>query len=64
MAPCERRLAFYGRSYDWERDPDQTVVDFISSMTDDYFMATCEALFPDAAGLFPSRGYFSAGVHA
>ena len=64
VAPCERRLAFYGRSYDWERDPDQTVVDFISSMTDDYFMATCEALFPDAAGLFPSRGYFSAGARA
>ena len=64
IRPCERRLAFYGREYDWEGDPDQTVVDFISSMTDDYFMATCEAVFPDAAGLFPSRGYFSADVRA
>ena len=64
VAPTERRLAHYGRTYDWERDPDQTVVDFISSMTDDYFVATCEALFPHAAELFPSRGYFSAGVLA
>ena len=63
IRPTEQRLAFYGRSYEWERDPDQTVVDFISSMTDDYFMATCEAIFPDAAGLFPSRGYFSADVN-
>jgi dGTPase len=27
-------------------------------MTDDYFMATCEALFPEAAALFPKRTYF------
>lgn len=64
VAPLERRLAFYGRSYDWESDPDRTVVDFISSMTDDYFVATCVAAFPSAAGLFPSRGYFSPGVRA
>ena len=64
VAPTERRLAHYGRTYDWESDPDQTVVDFISSMTDDYFIATCEALFPHAAELFPQRGYFSAGVRA
>ena len=62
VRPTERRLAFYGREYDWESDPDQTVVDFISSMTDDYFMATCEAVFPHVAGIFPSRGYFSPGV--
>ncbi|MDO4848779.1 MAG: HD domain-containing protein [Coriobacteriia bacterium] len=59
---CERRLAHYGREYDWEDDPDQTVVDFISSMTDDYFMATCEAVFPESASLFPLRGYFGDGV--
>ncbi len=64
VRPTERRLSYYGRSYDWESDPDQTVVDFISSMTDDYFVATCEAVFPEAAGLFPSRGYFSAGTLA
>lgn len=38
--------------------PEQTVVDFIASMTDEYFMATCEALFPEAAALFPRRSYF------
>ena len=64
VAPLERRLSFYGRSYDWERDPDQTVVDFISSMTDDYFVATCAAAFPEAAGLFPSRGYLPEDVRA
>ncbi|MDM8271414.1 deoxyguanosinetriphosphate triphosphohydrolase family protein [Thermophilibacter provencensis] len=64
VRPLERRLAHYGRTYDWESDPDQTVVDFISSMTDDYFMATCEAAFPHVAGIFPSRGYFLPGVRA
>ncbi|WP_322290198.1 deoxyguanosinetriphosphate triphosphohydrolase family protein [Paratractidigestivibacter sp.] len=59
---CERRLAHYGREYDWEDDLDQTIVDFISAMTDDYFMATCEAVFPESAGLFPLRGYFGEGV--
>lgn len=59
---CERRLAHYGRTYDWEDDPHQTVVDFISSMTDDYFMATCEAVFPQSKRLFPHRGYFGGGV--
>ena len=62
IRPTERRLSYYGRAYDWEEDPDQTVVDFVSSMTDDYFVATCEALFPEAKRVFPSRGYFSAGV--
>ena len=61
IAPLQRRLGFYGRSYDWESDPDQTVVDFVSSMTDDYFVATCEAVFPRARELFPRHGYF-AGV--
>ena len=64
VRPLERRLAHYGRTYDWESNPDQTVVDFISSMTDDYFMATCEAAFPHVAGIFPSRGYFSPVVRA
>ena len=59
---CERRLAPYGRAYEWEDDPDQTVVDFISSMTDDYFMATCEAVFPECSELFPHRGYFGPNV--
>ncbi len=64
IVPLERRLAYYGRTYDWESDPDQTVVDFISSMTDDYFIATCEAAFPQVSGIFPHRGHFSDGVRA
>ncbi len=62
VLPTQRRLAFYGRAYDWEADPDRTVVDFISSMTDDYFVATCQELFPGVASLFPHRGYFPASV--
>ena len=62
VRPLERRLAYYGRTYEWEESPDQTVVDFISSMTDDYFMATCEAAFPGSSGLFPNRGYFGEAV--
>ena len=53
-----RSLAHYGREYDWQSDPDLVVVDYISSMTDDYFVALCERLFPEARGLFPRRTYF------
>lgn len=58
IEPLERHLAPYGRTYDWEADPDLCVVDFISSMTDDYFIATAEQLFPEASELFPRRTYF------
>ena len=51
-------LSHYGRHYEWQSDPDLTAVDFISSMTDDYFMQLAEHLFPEAAELFPRRGYF------
>lgn len=64
ILPTERRLSFYGKRYAWQEDLDQTVVDFISAMTDDYFIATCEKLFPAASSLFPYRGYFVEGVHA
>lgn len=60
IGPVTRHLEPYGRSYNWQDSPDLTVVDFISSMTDDYFMATCSALFPEARRLFPRRGYFGA----
>ena len=59
VRPLERHLAPYGRGYDWQSDPHMTVVDFLSSMTDDYFMATCERVFPQAAGIFPRRSYFA-----
>ncbi|MBP3893094.1 MAG: HD domain-containing protein [Atopobiaceae bacterium] len=60
--PLNRHLAYYDGRYDWQDDPDQCVCDFISAMTDDYFMATCEALFPEARELFPRRSYFDDGT--
>lgn len=58
IEPISRHVAAYGNSYRWEDDLDLTVADFISSMTDEYFMASCEALFPEAADIFPRRTYF------
>ena len=58
ILPVSECLSHYGRSYDWEADLDLTVVDYISSMTDDYFVALAERMFPDAAGTFARRGYF------
>lgn len=60
--PLGRHLGHYGRTYSWEDDPDQCVCDFISAMTDDYFMATCETLFPQARSLFPRRTYFDGPI--
>lgn len=51
-------LSYYGQSYQWESDKDLTVADYISSMTDDYFVALSEQLFPEAEGVFRRRGYF------
>ena len=51
----QRELSFYGKSYDWQADPDQTVVDYIASMTDGYFIELAEKLFPELA--FPRRTY-------
>lgn len=53
-----RALGYYGRTYDWQNDLDLTVVDYISSMTDDYFVALAQSLFPESAGVFRRRGYF------
>ena len=63
IEPLQRHLSYYGNTYDWERDPHRVVVDFISAMTDDYFVATCETLFPEARKLFPQRSYFGDGVY-
>ena len=54
------QLAHYGRTYEWERDLDQTVVDYIASMTDGYFAELAQALFPDIH--FPSRTYINEAV--
>ena len=64
IEPVSRHLSRYGHTYDWKSDVHRTVVDFISAMTDDYFVATCEALFPEAQELFPKRSYFAEGVRA
>lgn len=41
----EEQLSFYGRRYEWQEDLDQAVVDYISSMTDDYFIELVTKLF-------------------
>lgn len=41
-----------------KEDPNQIVVDFISSMTDDYFLALYHELFPTGKYDVPFRGYF------
>jgi dGTPase len=52
-------LSYYGRTYDWESDLDLTAVDYLSSMTDDYFVAYATTLFPAMAGIFPRYRHFS-----
>ena len=51
-------LGHYGHTYNWQRDLDLTTVDYIASMTDDYFMAICRYLFPGSEDLFPRREHF------
>ena len=58
IKPVARHAGYYGHVYDWESDRDRTVVDFIASMTDDFFMALCDRLFPDEQGSVPLRSYF------
>ncbi|MBR3226386.1 MAG: HD domain-containing protein [Atopobiaceae bacterium] len=51
-------LSHYGRTYDWESDLDLTTVDYLSSMTDNYFMAFAEHLRPGSKRLFRHRAHF------
>lgn len=53
----ERALTYYGRTYDWQRDLDQTVVDYIASMTDGYFTELASRWFPEIQ--FPRRTYIN-----
>lgn len=53
----ERQLAYYDKTYDWEGDLDQTVVDYIASMTDGYFTELATTLFPELH--FPRRTYIN-----
>lgn len=57
IARIQKALGYYGRSYAWEDDLDQTVVDYIASMTDSYFTELAEKLFPELA--FPQRTYIN-----
>lgn len=57
IARIDKSLSHYGRSYDWAGDRDQTVIDYIASMTDGYFIELACALFPELA--FPQRTYIN-----
>lgn len=56
----EEQLAHYGRTYDWQSDPEQTVVDYIASMTDGYFAEIASKFFPQIH--FPKRTYINEPV--
>ncbi len=58
IMPIQSQLSFYDKQYDFESSPDLCVVDYISSMTDKYFMSICSKLFGEKKDLFPYRGYF------
>lgn len=51
-------LGHYGQVYDWQSDLDLTTVDYLASMTDDYFMALAVFLYPESDRLFPRREHF------
>ncbi len=57
IARIQSALAHYGKRYDWERDLDQTVVDYIASMSDGYFAELATKLFPEIR--FPQRTYIN-----
>lgn len=56
----EEQLAHYGRTYVWQSDPEQTVVDYIASMTDGYFAELASKFFPQIH--FPKRTYINEPV--
>lgn len=56
----EEQLAHYGHTYDWQSDPEQTVVDYIASMTDGYFAELASKFFPQIH--FPRRTYINEPV--
>lgn len=58
IARIEKALSYYGRTYDWQSDLDQTVVDYIASMTDGYFTELATTLFDDLE--FLQRTYIKA----
>lgn len=57
IARIDAALSHYGKRYAWEDDLDQTVVDYIASMTDGYFSELAQKLFPEIR--FPQRTYIN-----
>lgn len=57
ISRIEQQLSYYDRAYAWQDDKDQTVVDYISSMTDGYFCELTSKLFPGLK--FPQRTYIN-----
>ena len=57
IARISRALSHYGKTYDWRTNIDQTVVDYIASMTDGYFAELASVLFPGIH--FPRRTYIN-----
>ena len=47
ISRIERQLFYYDRTYAWQDDKDQAVVDYIASMTDGYFCELTSKLFRD-----------------
>ena len=57
ISRIEQQLSYYDRTYAWQEDKDQAVVDYIASMTDGYFCELTSKLFPGLK--FPHRTYIN-----
>lgn len=57
ISRIEQQLSYYDRTYAWQDDKDQAVVDYIASMTDGYFCELTSKLFPGLK--FPHRTYIN-----
>ncbi|MBR2834587.1 MAG: HD domain-containing protein [Coriobacteriales bacterium] len=60
IEPLSRQTGYYDRVYTWQEDLHQTTADFISSLTDDCFIALYEHEFPKKLSKIPWRDYYEA----
>lgn len=58
IAYVESNLRFYTDYAYREEEPNQIVVDYIASMTDDYFIQLHKYLFPDSEHIIEYKSYF------
>jgi dGTPase len=59
VAYVQSASAHYARTIPYEEtEPNQLVVDYVASMTDDYFIDLHRHLFPDSPHRIDYRGYF------